>query len=53
MTFAEKALAVFKAKGFTDGDIEEAKAIIREAWQSDLKQLWIDWINDQYEIGWR
>ena len=54
MTFADKALLVFHAKGFTDSDIEEAKKMIREAWSDkDLKECWINWINSEYEMGWR
>lgn len=52
--FAEKALAVFKAKGFTATDIEEAKQQIREAWgDANLKELWINWINSEHVKGWR
>lgn len=54
LAFGEKALAVFKAKGFTDSDIEEAKQAIRDDWKdADKKQMWINWINSEFEAGWR
>lgn len=54
MTFAEKALAVFKAKGFSEADIEEAKDYVRRAWSDEtLKTCWVDWINSEFEKGWR
>ncbi len=51
--FADKALAVFHAKGFAETDIEEAKQMIREAWKDEeLKECWINWINEEYKV-WR
>jgi len=49
--FAEKALAVFKAKGFNEEDINEARAMASEAWKDEgLKECWINWINAQHEV---
>lgn len=53
MTFAEKALAVFAAKGFSQYDIDEAKQMIREAWNiPHLKECWINWIDEEFKV-WR
>lgn len=53
MTFAEKCVQVWTAQGYTAADIEEAKQVIRNAWaDSELKQLWINWINEQAKV-WR
>lgn len=51
--FAEKALRVFTAKGFSAADIEEAKQVVREAWSDPfLKECWINWINEESKV-WR
>jgi hypothetical protein len=51
--FREKALMVFKAKGFSEEDVEEAKAQIRECWSDEtLKACWINWIREEAKI-WR
>lgn len=53
MTFAEKAVIVFKHLGYSDADIEEAKDVIRAAWPDmELRSKWIDWINKQVEVCW-
>ncbi len=50
MKFAEKTLAVFKLKGFSEADIQEAKEAINKAWNNPpLKQMWINWIDTEYE----
>jgi hypothetical protein len=53
LSFSEKALRVFKAKGFTEADIEEAKEAIRKDWPDlELRKLWINWIEKEFEV-WR
>ena len=51
MTFADKCMMVFKAKGFTDAEIEESKQAIREAWPDEqMRTLWVGWINAEAEV---
>lgn len=57
--FKEKFIQVLTAKGFSEADLEEAKQVVRDAWNiaketgdSTLKDCWINWINEQAEI-WR
>lgn len=53
MTFAEKAVMVFKHLGYTDTDIEEAKLVIQSAWPDvELRRKWVEWINKQAEVCW-
>ncbi len=50
MTFTEKAMSVFRSKGFTEDDVQEAKEAINADWNDPyMKQLWIDWIDNEYE----
>ncbi len=51
--FKDKTLAVLKAKGYSDPEIEEFKSAIREAWpDKHMRELWINWINESFKI-WR
>lgn len=46
--FAERCLQVFTELGYTQADIEEAKAAIKAAWPDlAMRQLWVNWINEQ------
>ena len=51
MTFADTCLMVFRAKGFTPEDIEEAKQAVREAWPDvELRAMWISWIDNEFKV---